>query len=281
MRARNIKPGFYKNADLAECSMAARFLAPGLWMLADKEGRLQDRPKQIKGEIFPYDDIDVDQLLGELAHAEHLIRYEVGGKRFIQITKFIEHQRPHSNELPSNIPPIQPLNKNKEELPTKVERASSLTTDSLIPDSLLPITSAVAEDLPSKKISKGSEESERFWRQWPKDRRCEKPKFLKEFQIAIKKTTPECLLDSLSRYLKTPEVLGGFAPYPAKWLKQERWIEAMEEDTGKKQITDEKKAEIFAWKRRRGLSLASDELRFLEDYQKQSDNHTNMLEIVP
>ena len=33
-RARNIKPGFYKNEDLAECSLTARFIFPGLWMLA-------------------------------------------------------------------------------------------------------------------------------------------------------------------------------------------------------------------------------------------------------
>lgn len=104
MRARNVKPGFYKNAELAECSVWARLLAPGLWMMADREGRFIDRPKQIKGEIFPYDNVDVDALLEELVLHQHIIRYESGGKRFIQILTFKEHQRIHSNELPSIIP---------------------------------------------------------------------------------------------------------------------------------------------------------------------------------
>ena len=50
MRARDIKPGFFKNDQLAECSMAARLLFPGLWMLADREGRLA-----IAVTLFPPD----------------------------------------------------------------------------------------------------------------------------------------------------------------------------------------------------------------------------------
>ena len=65
MRARNIKTGFYKNDQLAECSLAARLLFPGLWMMADRDGRLEYRPKRIKAEVFPYDDVDVSALVGE------------------------------------------------------------------------------------------------------------------------------------------------------------------------------------------------------------------------
>ena len=64
-RARNIKPGLYKNEDLAECSVWARYIFPGMWMLADREGRLEDRPKRIKGELLPYDSIEVEPLLVE------------------------------------------------------------------------------------------------------------------------------------------------------------------------------------------------------------------------
>lgn len=55
MRARNIKPGFFKNEDISECSPSARLLFIGLWMLADREGRLEYRPKRWKGELFPYE----------------------------------------------------------------------------------------------------------------------------------------------------------------------------------------------------------------------------------
>lgn len=103
-RARNIKPGFYKNEDLAECSERARLLFPGLWMLADREGRLEDRPRRIKGEIFPFDAFDVEPLLEELARWDFIRRYVVNGKRFIQVVRFAEHQSPHGTEKDSDIP---------------------------------------------------------------------------------------------------------------------------------------------------------------------------------
>jgi hypothetical protein len=62
-RARNIKPGFFLNDELAECEPLARLLFAGLWCIADREGRLEDKPKRIKVEILPYDDCDIDYLL--------------------------------------------------------------------------------------------------------------------------------------------------------------------------------------------------------------------------
>lgn len=69
MRARNIKPGIFKNEQLAACSIGARWLFPGLWCLADWCGRLEDRPLRIKMEIFPADSVEVGPLLDELVGA--------------------------------------------------------------------------------------------------------------------------------------------------------------------------------------------------------------------
>lgn len=103
-RARNIKPGFFKNEDLAECTPWARLLFPGLWMLADREGRLENRPKRIKGEIFPFDNVDVQSLLDELETWGFIKRYEICGVKCLQIINFIEHQSPHSTEKDSELP---------------------------------------------------------------------------------------------------------------------------------------------------------------------------------
>lgn len=102
--ARNIKPGLYKNEDLAECSIWARHLFALLPMVADREGRLEDRPKRLKGELFAYDNVDVDPLLDELQAYGFIDRYSVNGRRYIQIVKFLEHQRPHGTEKDSVIP---------------------------------------------------------------------------------------------------------------------------------------------------------------------------------
>ena len=101
MRARNIKPGFFKSEEVAECSPWARLLFPGLWCMADREGRLEDRPKRMKGEIFPYDSIEIEPLLQELVEQGLIIRYEVDGQKLIWIPTFVKHQKPHPNEKPS------------------------------------------------------------------------------------------------------------------------------------------------------------------------------------
>jgi|GEM_PF-1228637 len=104
-RARNIKPSFFKNEDLSELDPYARLLFIGLWCLADREGRLEDRPKRIKAELFPYDDCDVDDLLQQLHNMGFILRYEVDNGKYIFIVKWHKHQNPHHMEVPSVIPP--------------------------------------------------------------------------------------------------------------------------------------------------------------------------------
>lgn len=105
MRARNIKPGFWKNEDLVDLAFEHRLLFIGLWMLADREGgRLEDRPKRIKMELFPCDNVNVEAGLQELCALGLLERYECQGVKVILITKFAEHQSPHHSEKRSELP---------------------------------------------------------------------------------------------------------------------------------------------------------------------------------
>ena len=103
-RARNIKPGFFKNEFLAEMPCEVRLLFIGLWTLADREGRLEDRPKRIKAELFAFDSFDVDSMLNILQRDSFVLRYEVDGVRFVQIENFVKHQDPHYKERASEIP---------------------------------------------------------------------------------------------------------------------------------------------------------------------------------
>lgn len=130
MRARNIKPGFFKNDTLAELDFAGRLLFIGLWGIADREGRLEDRPKKIKAEIFPYDDVNVDSFLGELDRLGFILRYEAGEARYIQIVNFDKHQNPHPREAASLIP--EPTGACPGSAPEMTSRAESpsLATDS-------------------------------------------------------------------------------------------------------------------------------------------------------
>ncbi|WP_063657741.1 hypothetical protein [Candidatus Arsenophonus triatominarum] len=103
-RARNIKPGFFSNDDLAECEPLARLLFAGLWTIADREGRLEDKPRKIKAMVLPYDEADCEKLLSQLHSKNFITRYSVDGNDYIQINNWKKHQNPHCKESPSEIP---------------------------------------------------------------------------------------------------------------------------------------------------------------------------------
>ncbi|CDF86354.1 conserved phage protein [Pseudomonas knackmussii B13] len=103
-RARNIKPGLFENEELAELGPFDRLLFIGLWTLADREGRLEDRPKRIKMKLFPGDDYDVDEGLAALADKGFVSRYEVEGFAVVEVANFLKHQKPHGTEKDSLLP---------------------------------------------------------------------------------------------------------------------------------------------------------------------------------
>lgn len=103
-RARLLKPGFFTNEVLAELPFEGRLLFAGLWTLADKAGRLEDRPRRIKASLFPWDEVDVSAHLAALETKGFIDRYMVSGMPLIQIAKFAEHQTPHQREAESILP---------------------------------------------------------------------------------------------------------------------------------------------------------------------------------
>jgi hypothetical protein len=142
-RSRNIKPGFFKNEDLVELDFATRLLFAGLWTIADKEGRLEDRPKKIKIDVFPSDNVDVEAMLASLAERRFIHRYSVEGARYVQIVNWDKHQNPHHTEKASVIPPFngEPVVKDTLDAGESQSQDGGNPADSLIPgftDSLIP-----------------------------------------------------------------------------------------------------------------------------------------------
>ena len=117
-RIRTIKPEFFKDEDLVEsCNHQTRMFYVGLWLYADREGRLEYRPKYLKAEIFPYESADVPKMVDKLANPNiedkpekvFLRLYQVGNKKYIQIIEFLKHQNCHKTEKDSNIPEYNEL----------------------------------------------------------------------------------------------------------------------------------------------------------------------------
>ena len=112
-RIRGLKPEFFKDEDLVELPPDIRLFYAGLWCYADRDGRLEYRPKYLKSEIFPYNQkFDVELALKLLAHPNLKNRpkkvfiriYHPNGSQYIDIPEFSEHQRPHYTEKKSIIP---------------------------------------------------------------------------------------------------------------------------------------------------------------------------------
>jgi hypothetical protein len=108
-RIRSIKPGFWTNEHLADLSAFHRLTFIGLWTQADREGRIEDRPKRLKAALFPYDGeaamgVTMDQVLADLAAAGFILRYQVGDGRYIALPNFSRHQLISRDEPASEIP---------------------------------------------------------------------------------------------------------------------------------------------------------------------------------
>jgi hypothetical protein len=111
-RIRGVKPDFFKDEDLACLPYEARLFFEGLWCHADRAGRLEYRPRYLKAEIFPYDNVDVVKLLHLLSdpkiperpHKVFIRFYQVDDKKYIDIPEFLKHQVPHSTEKKSVLP---------------------------------------------------------------------------------------------------------------------------------------------------------------------------------
>ena len=111
-RRRSLSPEFFKDEDLAHLPFEARLLFQGLWCYADRAGRLEDRPKYLKAELFAYDRINIDTLLTLLANPNipdrpakaFIRRYVVDNRQYIEIIEFVKHQKPHPHESASQYP---------------------------------------------------------------------------------------------------------------------------------------------------------------------------------
>lgn len=123
-RKRSISPGFFKNEYLAECSIYARMLFAGLWCYADRDGRLEYRPKRLKSDIYPYEDCDIDQLCSELASRGFVTLYEVNDVKYLQISNFAKHQSFHKDEKPCGFPSA-PLEHGAGTVPAPLEHGAS------------------------------------------------------------------------------------------------------------------------------------------------------------
>jgi hypothetical protein len=238
MRMRMIKPGFFKNEQLAEAEPLTRILFAGLWGLADREGRLEDRPARIKAEVLPYDRCDVIKMLAWLGDHGFIRRYDVDGKQLICIPTFKEHQKCNQHEPPSTL--AEPVGTDKHmqahastcmhvqgtDMHMHARASTCMENQPQPAPVLVPVLDPDLRNLNLKDLKEQdrSQDFEAFWKQYPR-KDCKQ-----DAQAAWKK------LSDNERRLAFEDVPKRAAanwagrereklPHAATYLNQKRWID--------------------------------------------------------
>lgn len=111
LRSRIIKPEFFQNEKLSYLKERTQMLYVGLWMLADRDGRLIHKNALIRSHLFPFSEVitcnDVGIMIRELSTNGFVATYVVEGKDYLWIPTFTKHQNVHPHEAKSVIPSFE------------------------------------------------------------------------------------------------------------------------------------------------------------------------------
>lgn len=214
MRIRTIKPDFFKHDNVSDLKPLARLLFISLWCLADRRGRLEDRPKRIKVECLPYDDCDVDALLWELHSAGFIDRYEIEGLQIIEISSFEKHQRISGKESESESDYPEKQEGSIREAPSEFTESQERKGKE-------------RKGIGKERNRAGADDCLLIYDAYPK--KAERPEALKEIAVALKTIAHVDLLAAVTEYAAAvnswPDDEKHFAPSCGRWMKRQRWLD--------------------------------------------------------
>lgn len=226
-RIRTIKPEFFTSEDIVRLSPLARLLYVALWCEADREGRLEWKPRTFKIRYLPADDCDVEKLAQELILSGLVVLYD---ECYAYIPRFLRHQHINPRESASTLPDPHASRTRR----SRVDHASSRVGHAqggrerkgkeVIPP--LPPTGGDGVDPDPK--SKTSSDFSTFWSAYP--RKVAKASAMRAFtRIRPDDEKLARMLSALDRQKRSEAWSkdgGQFIPHAATWLRGERWEDA-------------------------------------------------------
>lgn len=107
-RIRTVKPELFKHEGLfdaeQETGLPLRLAFIALFTCCDREGRFKWRPRALKLDALPYDDLDFSRVLDALWTRGFVVKYAVDGEEFGFIKSFTRHQVINNRESESELP---------------------------------------------------------------------------------------------------------------------------------------------------------------------------------
>ncbi len=113
-RIRTVKPELFRHEALYEAEqktgLPLRLAYIGMFTACDREGRFKWKPRSLKLDVLPYDNIDFSRVLDALVTHGFIVKYELDGDEFGCIPSWNQHQVVNNRESSSTIPSLEESN---------------------------------------------------------------------------------------------------------------------------------------------------------------------------
>lgn len=110
-RIRTVKPELFRHETLFEAEQQSklplRLAYIGLFTACDREGRFKWKPRALKLDVLPYDQIDFSRVLDALVTHGFIVKYEHEGNEFGCIPTWPQHQIINNRESVSLLPSLE------------------------------------------------------------------------------------------------------------------------------------------------------------------------------
>jgi len=248
-RIRTIKPELALDEELFEAEqetgLPVRFAFAALLCHCDREGRFEWKPRRLKLQILPYDDLDFSRVLDALATRGFLVRYACGTRGMVReygvVRTFAKHQSVNNKEAESTLPSPEECGVDLDDpatWATREPRVSHASATRLRQDQ------GEGKGREGKgKEGKGESASDSslspdetsfiaWWALWPPGRKVGKEAAKKAYIDARRRISKAGMSPSAARdhlhermtaFATSPKCKGDFCPNPSTWLNQGRY----------------------------------------------------------
>ena len=218
-RYRRIKPEFWSDDKVIELTHSARLFFIGLWNFADDTGVHKNNPRQLKAEIFPADDISIDDVqdILRLLYECSLITYN-DDQSLIRVKGFLNHQkidRPQPSKYDFVEGQPGQFDNHSTNTPRTIVDTVKLSKDKINKDKL-------------KESGQIQEAFDQLWIRYPK--KVKKARCLRVFK-GLSKTKREACIKGVKRYIEYWELNGtslSHVPMLSSFINDARWEDELD-----------------------------------------------------
>jgi len=232
-RIRTVKPELAAHEGMfdleEETGLPVRFAWVMLFTVADREGRFPWRPRTIKAQTLPHDNLDFSRVLDAWLTRGFVMKYRVGDDWFGCIPTFTKHQVINNRESASDLPSIDDAD---EVIASKHKGHDACATRAPREDDacLTREVHAQAEGRKEGKESTRDKHAQQFdelWKSWPEDMGEKGNRKRALDQWLRLKPAPEHAEEiraSLEQQVLTKRELRAQGQFAANFQHVERWI---------------------------------------------------------